>query len=251
MTIDLEDPQEEPAEEQVLDINHPPFVLLRVRRGVDHRLEQIWDICQQYGAHIIGGYVRFMISPDEHTAPANDVDIFLDLKENETMEGTQQRYKDICDRFETIYDMTHNGPLSSYYYDETGGSVSVNVIMPRSDETMVTIGSIYEIMEMFDFPIVRCALRSLEVASADPDFLVDEKEKRLQWKHINCPVAAVFRMMKYSKKGYFARPKEVAKLFIDWDNRTPEYRERLLAGLAREDPDEDQINELETLLWVD
>jgi hypothetical protein len=96
-------------------------------------------------------------------------------------------------------------------------------------------------------------LNSKEVL-ADECFVEDEMAHRLCFKNIHCPVSSLLRAIKYGKKGYFIPPREAVKLFRDWDGRSKEYRERVLKLFDKSkdgDITQEEIDDLEKLLWID
>jgi hypothetical protein len=74
----------------------------------------------------------------------------------------------------------------------------------------------------------------------------------------------VFRLIKYTKRGYWVTPREVLKLFVDWENRDDEYRLKIVELFKKSEsfdpdaPDEskgglskEEIDELEELMRID
>ena len=240
----------------ILDPNNESWHLLPILRGADE-IGHLAMLCQKYNLAIIGGYARYMCSPDPGTAPAGDIDLFFLKLPGEILDEPQERFEEAWQELNHLYDNLNQGPLSTYFFDEdtgnTGSLIAANLIEPRSDVNMITHGSVYEILEMFDFPVVRAAwLPSYEGhIIVDPDFKEDELKKSLHWKHINCPVAGIFRFAKYYKKGYFGRPREIVRLFQAWDELDDEYKTALVTALNRDDLSEEEIMDLERLLWVD
>lgn len=240
----------EPA--PVLDPDDNAWHLQPTRRRLTEHFMQVWDICQRLGLHIIGGYARYLASPNEGQVIPGDIDVFIG--ECDRIADEQITFGRATEAFLEIFDDMKKNPLSNYFFMAERNDpeqVSVNLIIPRRDEMMVTVGTVYEILEMFDFTVVRAAVKDPYTIIVDPDFMKDEKAKQLNWRHINCPLAAIFRLVKYSRKGYFARPAEVVKLFLDWENRDEEYKQRLLELLDNTDLSEEEIMTLERLLWVD
>ena len=236
--------------EPKVDPDNPAWMILPVQRGVSDEFVKLWDVLKEHGAHVIGGWVRWMISPDFNTSVPSDIDVFMDEQPDPAGRCAQLR-----EALKDLYSQCNVGPLSWYYYNEKTAEedqgLSVNLVVPRLGEYMRTFGTIYEILGMFDFTVVRCGLKSLTEAVADVDFLEDERRKVLYWKHINCPLAGIFRLLKYTAKGYHAGPREVAKLLYEWDVRPPEYKAQLKNALEEDEPTEEEIMRLEHLLWVD
>jgi hypothetical protein len=111
------------------------------------------------------------------------------------------------------------------------------------------------ILKNFDFTIIRVGILSEEEVLADADFEHDEKNRLLRFKNIHCPVSSTLRCMKYSRKGYYLRPFESLKLFIDWSNRTDDYRAELVGFLEKADEGDgltrEEVDELEKLMRID
>jgi len=136
------------------------------------------------------------------------------------------------------------------------------IIKPVIEGKIVTLGTEEEIINNFDFSIVRAAILSPTEVLVDEDFEEDEKHHLLRLKNIHCPISSLLRCCKYARKGYFMRPAEALKLFNDWVDRGEEYRVRILElfktsafgekdegnpnGISRE-----EIDELEALLRID
>jgi len=132
--------------------------------------------------------------------------------------------------------------------------VVVEVVKPFGNQYMKTFGKPEEVVVRFDFSVVRAYLidnnSSQLQAYVDERFDEDTAAKHLVITHINCPVAVAQRVAKYAKKGYSIGIRELIKLFVEWQNRPPEYRNRLLELLRRE-LSEEEFTELERLLRID
>lgn len=129
------------------------------------------------------------------------------------------------------------------------------MIKPIREGKIVASGEMKEILENFDFTVIRCGFTSSQEILVDADFLHDEERKILRLKNIHCPISSTLRCMKYAAKGYWLKPFETLKLFLDWDSRSDEYRNKLVdflekskegEGLSKED-----ITELEALMRID
>jgi len=143
----------------------------------------------------------------------------------------------------------------------------VQLIIPFKNEWMQTYGRVDEVIGQFDFTVVMAALDAftssrvtadgVEYTSCfytfeDEDFRKDSKKKRLYIRHINCPIAVAMRVNKYSAKGFFIGPKEIIKLFKEWNNRPESYRKRLERFADSNDSlDPKEWWEIEKLLRID
>ena len=131
----------------------------------------------------------------------------------------------------------------------------IQLIKPMQEARIVSFGDKKTILENFDFTVIRAAIISSEQVYVDADFLHDEKHTLLRLKNIHCPVSSSLRCMKYSRKGYWLRPFECLKLFIDWTDRPDEYRVKLVEFLHKASENDglsqEEVDELETMMRID
>lgn len=226
------------------------LVRIKVRRGATE-LKGVINRAENYGMLIIGGYVRWMCSTRYNVERPGDVDLFPKEEGNEEAFHEYLLSKGFEVRHESEVAYTYNRHERLPYRLWP----NLQVIKGFRDGATVTVGSLEEIINNFDFTVVRVGLINKTYALADPDFKKDEEAKRLRWKNIHCPISAVIRACKYVKKGYSVRPMEVLRLFHDWDDRSDEYKERLgelfLASQNEEEFSDEQLFELERLLRID
>lgn len=232
------------------------FLAVPIIRGFTE-IEEIFDIAYGNSCWICGGYPRYMCSPRKDPVPAGDVDIFP---------VDQTAYDKVLLAFKLLdYTTKHENAISTTLKNPDKGknayTPTVQLIKPVNEGKVVTTGDFYEILDNFDFTVVRIGMISSISCMADPDFLADEKAGKLVFKNIHCPVSSTYRAMKYSKKGYYLPTKEALKLFVDWTNRGEDYQHKLIESFAKtEETDEDgkkkelsqkEIDELEALLRID
>lgn len=138
----------------------------------------------------------------------------------------------------------------------------VQVIQPFENRWMRTFGSVSQVIGQFDFTVVMAAIQkqhpangSVElksyIAYEHEDFRKDTKRKRLIIQHINCPIAVSMRVNKYCAKGFYIGPKEIIKLFKEWDSREQSYKDRLIQLADRDNLDPQEWWEIEKLLRID
>jgi len=238
-----------------------PYKKIPIRRGF-YEIKSLFEICQKAGATICGGYARFCCSPlpTQKVVIPGDVDMFP-----HTEEATE---KVLAALLEIGFEKHHENHVSITLKPKKGKESDLayiptpQIIKPMIEGKIVTLGTIEEILENFDFTIVRAAIFSSEECIVDEEFENDEQHKLLRLRNIHCPVSSLLRCCKYAQKGYFMRPAEAIKLFNDWMDRGEEYRERLLelfkesqkGKKSEENPDgmtQKDINELEKLLRID
>ena len=201
---------------------------------------------------ICGGYVRYMCSLNRNPIEAHDVDIYC--KHDDAFEA-QKKVLDqhLQAKHESDVAVTYSRPEerdNPFYI-----CPPVQLIRPVREGAIVANGEMEEIIDNFDFSVIRCALLSEVSALVDANFHHDEEKQLLRIRNIHCPISSMFRCIKYGKKGYFMPPSEAVKLFIDWENRTDEYRSKIITYLERanegEGLSEEEIDELEAMMQID
>ena len=178
-----------------------------------------------------GGYVRWAASPSLNPAAYGDLDAYA-----ETMEQHEEAKKRLQGFIKK--EPTFDSPVAtSFTFDGTAleGAPKLQLIKPVGDGNTVLSGTLTDIIENFDFSIIRIGVDpkvSLDYALADDDFIQDEMNKVLNVKKIHCPISAIKRIAKYREKGYAVSNENLMKLFTDWDGRTPEYKKDLSEAMA-------------------
>lgn len=239
--------------------NQPPpegWIQIPVLRGV-YEIEPLLNLCDTIGGRIIGGYARFCCSPRENPDRAGDVDIFPVGASSEDCERIYESWKTalasagLVAKHENNVSITYEKPEKPPF----NRCPTIQLIKPVSEGAILTMGSVEDVLGNFDFTIVRVSLNSdRRTATAWASFNDDEQSRRLRILNIHCPISSLLRVMKYARKGYYMRPIEAMKLFADWENRTPEYRNRMadlfLTGTMGK-LEKKEVDELEKLLRVD
>lgn len=231
------------------------FVRLPILRGFSE-IAPIWALAETHGSMICGGYARYCASQLRHPPSASDVDLF---PQSDTGHETLiAAIKDIG------FEIKHENDISVTFKTlDTHADIRwttcpvIQVIKPVLAGAIVTVGPVEEILNNFDFTIVRAAVVSPTEVLADADFIEHDKAWKLCLKNIHCPVSSLMRCIKYSKKGYWLGLAESTKLFLDWNERGPEYQQKLLDLIAKmktpegEEPNKEDIEELEKLMNID
>lgn len=232
-----------------------------LRRGF-YEITAIFALCQKAGATICGGYARFCASPRPTTKvlPAGDVDLFPHSEDASKIL--------LANLLAMGFEIAHENHVSismKANKDNEGKLAHIptpQIIKPVIEGAIVTLGTTEEILENFDFTIVRAAIISPTEVMVDDDFEDDENHGILRLKNIHCPISSLLRCCKYARKGYFLRPAEALKLFLDWTNRGDDYRQRMVelfqesakGKASSENPNgmtQEEIDELESLLRID
>jgi hypothetical protein len=231
-----------------------------ISRPLKHVLpiEEVARLVSEYG-FIAGSCARFMAHPEAELY--NDIDVFC-----LTEDSFPHLFKVLFDAYGAPTGESPNAirfTMMKRRVDRKTGEhrtlsiVDITLIKPFKNEFMQTYGDGITVLGQFDFTVAQVLIwwndldEELYVGFTR-NFLRDMKDKRLVLNHINCPVAIAQRIHKYGKKGYKIGVREIMKLFIEWDKRTPEYRARLGQLLTvTSSLSDDEFLEMERLLRMD
>ncbi len=226
---------------------------LEIKRGLTE-ITSVLNYLEGKDAFICGGYVRYCLSPQQNPVKATDVDIYCKNEETFTQIKLDFATERLIIRHENNMALTYKQPSQGKYsYCPT-----LQLIKPIKEGKVVATGEIKDILENFDFTVIRCAIVKSGtgyIGIADDDFEKDESSKFLRIKNIHCPISSTLRFMKYASKGYYTRPLQIVKLFSDWDNRGEEYKLKIIDKLKEiengKELTQEEIDELETLMRID
>lgn len=236
----------------------PPegWVQIPIRRGL-FEITKLLDLRDQCGGLIIGGYARYCCSERETPHPAHDVDIFPISEDKDRSESIFQAWKAAFEK-EGLKVLHENEVSITYEKSLTGPFLAcpvIQLIKPMTVGAIHTEGTVEEVLANFDFTIVRVALNPDRLtATAWASFVQDDNKALLRILNIHCPISSLLRVCKYARKGYYCRPAEAMKLFIDWQNRSPDYKAGILKLFEKGNLGEitkGEVEELEKLLHVD
>lgn len=232
------------------------FEEARILRGMYETLP-LFETLDPSKAFICGGYARWMCSPRQEPVQPSDVDVYC--FDQGTFDGLRDIFSetlkkkhenDVCISFEKPKDSKH------VYF----GIPPIQLIKPMRHARVVTDGTMEEILRNFDFTVIRIGIQfSKETKTAtglaDADFIHDETGKILRLKNIHCPISSNYRVIKYCRRGYWIRPAQMLKLFLDWEQRDATYRARIVDYLTRSQEGktltQEEINDLEALMRID
>jgi hypothetical protein len=234
------------------------FKTTKLLRGFTE-ISVLYDLAQKNDCVICGGYARYCASPlsTKKVKEAWDVDIFP-----KSEQACDDMLKDLISLgYKKDYEnhVSITMAVKGKKHPELNSIPTPQIIKPVIEGKIVTLGTVEEILNNFDFTIVRAAIISPTEVMVDEDFLDDELHGILRLKNIHCPISSLLRCCKYARKGYFMRPFEALKLFQDWTNRGPDYQLRIIelfskSSLGDKDPNKitrKEIDELEALLRID
>lgn len=226
-----------------------PYTTARLLRG----FTEVSDLFEFIGddAIICGGWARWCASTHKKPKLASDVDVYCKSEES---------FNKLRDAFAATGKMpVYAEKPVAITYDKAQtmfpGCPRIQLIKPMVQGRVVTMGTASEILDNFDFSVVRACLLSPKEVLVDEHFAEDEENGVLRINNIHCPISTMYRVIKYIDKGYWIRPMEMVKLFVDWEERPEEYRTQLVAIFGDiaggKEMSKEDIDELEALLHID
>lgn len=227
--------------------HEPDFEIFKLTDFRDSRLnniKEIFSLCFDYRGKLFlcGGWLRWFLNyhltnqmlvqadvrfpRKTETIPAKDVDLYC--KDQDTFDGVKKIF-----RYKLRLNKAFESPNAITYARKANWLLPpIQLIKPLQQGKMVTMGTLREILSNFDFTIIRVGmdhdLLDQNSALIDVNFKEDELNHKLVVKNIHCPVSSLQRVIKYCKKGYTIRSKELIKFFIDWENRDSQYKKDLV-----------------------
>jgi hypothetical protein len=219
-------------------------------------LNDLFDNFIQDDGFICGGFARVCLEEKEDFKDCSDIDIYC--KNIEAFDRIKDRF------LSDLYIEDRVSPIAISLKYAFSGKYPIQLIKPFDAGFIHTSSeSVIEVLNNFDFTITRAAIYRVEIFSAfdktkksykleaiaDEDFF--NSSNTLVIKNIHCPVAQVYRIAKYIKKGFTVRTMEIVKVLMDWENRPLQYKQNLIEALQKEDPTQEEIDKMEKLLHVD
>lgn len=184
----------------------PKFVAGTMIRG-DSVVRQIAKILGDSKCFICGGFAKLACSPRKKPSVAGDIDLYSE---------TEEEFEKICERFRSAgFKQKNESPTQRTFIDDRfrlfGGKIKleIQIIKPIKQGGVVMVGTVEEILANFDFTVSRVAIRLDGSVIMDEKFEEHEKSRILSIRAIHCPIAQVYRIAKYTKKGYFCSVGEV------------------------------------------
>lgn len=229
------------------------YVKANVLRG-GYEIEMLYLEMSKIGGLICGGYVRWMCSQADQPVPPGDIDVYFPSeKDYERAKALFTNKYGLSVKHENAVSLTFAKPPVG---NALRGCRDIQLIKPINEGNVNTIHTgIEDVLNNFDFTVVRAGLLNPRLALIDADFDHDEPRKILRLKNIHCPVGSTLRCMKYSRKGYWLPPTQALKLFFDWDQRPDEYINRLVEFVTKANDGEGltrkEIDEMEAMMRID
>jgi len=197
---------------------------LSVIRGFNKDIGIIYDAMRSVTnrAWIAGGYAAYCVSQNIQPPKPGDVDIF------------PQSERDFMRLCECFYDMcwTQSSSERAISFAIAGIDEDIQVIRPGENHWTPR-----KLVSDFDFTVCRAVMLSPTCVLVDSWFESDTLNNRLRIMNINNPMGAMMRIAKYSQKGYEIAPSEYVKILEDFQQASPESRQKLLNDFRHEDWD--------------
>lgn len=226
-----------------------------LERALDFLIER--DFAEN--VYVCGGYLRWACSPVPDPVPPGDVDLYC------VDEDTYKRLRWHLVRTLQRKRKAENAVSVTFLKEKRVenpffGLPAVQLIKPLDDGNVKTNGDLFDVLSNFDFSIIRLGaaigvIKTFRTVSADIDYHEHETKKQIVIKNIHCPISSTYRVIKYTRRGYWVNTPEILKLFSDWDLRDDDYRRQLFNFFDRLDegnePTEDEILHIERLLRID
>lgn len=198
------------------DIGRVGWATIPIRRG-SAEMEPLLELCRMHGARVMGGFARFMCSPNEKPVRPSDVDVFP----IGSMAECNVAFSRLCDAFRTAgLVVRHESAVAlTFAPSDRACSARIQLIRPlkRSDPSMPM--SVLDVLGAFDFSVVRVAINTDgKTAIASPYFCDDERSRTLRIEAISAPVGSLMRVIKFARKGYRLPAEEAMKLLGCWES---------------------------------
>ncbi|WP_119071591.1 hypothetical protein [Aggregatilinea lenta] len=203
------------------------YVKIPIRRGFE-QIDWLLDLLAGLPFVVAGGFARYCATPQHIPLGATqrgqqpDIDLFP-----YQAGAAAAMIERLVDHGLTVKHASDYATTFSWPYEELrmGGSFApdIQIIHWHRDWH-----SAEDILDSFDFANSAVALMGC-YALAHPLFEEAEEHDTLRIVAIDDPVRCLKRVMKYARKGYDVPYTELARLFLEWDRRSPAYRARVAA----------------------
>lgn len=197
---------------------------------------QFFNKIYELGGFIAGGYAKQLLfsasdiirrdNEMKNIMLASDVDIFCKTKES---------YSALSEFLHThiMFTNTIDGLFESFYFNEQDFHEDVG-LMPQKVQLILptdrpnagdnlAYGTPTELIKGFDFSVCAAAVEKESDGTYSvimhPELLYDIFAKTLRIISIRCPVALVWRIMKYVRKGFYLPTEDLSYIFKYWDDR--------------------------------
>lgn len=197
-----------------------------VTRTVDKPMREFLTQFQDL-AFVAGSAARRVVMGPKADEP-HDIDLFLYDRDS---------FSDVCDTLQSLGYGEQVRRLAVTYVRPSivGDSIPVQVVIPTEDEFQRTFGEPEAVLSQFAFTAQQFAVEAKDGkirATYSVRAINDARSRRLKVASIGSPILVAWAAMKYTAKGYFLEPSDLAELFTAWESRDATYKARAVE-LAR------------------
>lgn len=215
------------------------YIATPIKRHLDI-IKLVFDLTGGEG-FIAGGFARYCVSDKEDPIVPNDIDVFCGNEDAfNRIVARLKAHKDVKRKTKTEIETKFEYRMSTGFHKNF---YSIQVIRPTQIMNMVSEGDYERILDNFDFTIAKVALINNQediIALAYEKFHEHDVGNKLVLTNIHCPISSMKRVIKYCNKGYHIESSELLKLFKDYENRTPEWKDLVTKGLSHTDMNKEE-----------
>ena len=182
---------------------------------------------------VAGGYPRYLLA--ENAPEPEDIDLFF----------YQPEYIDYVEKILQAMNyqkLSETRAALTYCIRGDADALPVQLVKPAGQSAMRgRTGTVTEVLSTFDFSVNQFALASTRsgviTQTVGEHTWSDQTHLRLRIVDNSHPLALIYRMMKYTKKGYYTPRSEAARLFIGWDATSPRLKNWVHEEMTRIEDD--------------
>jgi hypothetical protein len=186
----------------------PVWKKVSLKRGFEE-LQKFWPVIESMDVVIAGGFARYCASEANPVADPGDLDIFTFTQDAFDALVGLIKACGVTKNNQTEMAITFNPGQSGLFATNR----PIQVVRPVKD-----VSKPEDILVRFDISAVRAAILSPSEILIDRDFQSAERDKKIVFKNIISPISALYRLGKYSQKGYTASVLEILKILKVWDD---------------------------------
>jgi hypothetical protein len=205
-----------------------PYFFAKPIRGYDYVIPLLAEL-RNCGVNcfIAGGFARWVLSPNELTPIADDIDIYFYDQESFSIAKTVLI---VNNKF--VLNMETDNALTISPPSDTGiwTPLHVQLIKPHGKR----VGNIFDVLDTFDLNICQAALQIDQQSDtlqgyASYEFTKGENKQVVKILTCESPLSVLVRCCKYSAKGYRVPAKELLKPLLHWDEQSAEDKAKIKA----------------------
>jgi hypothetical protein len=197
-----------------------PLVAGRIRRG-ESVVRHVFAALDGADCFIAGGFARYACSPHRTPVAADDIDIYC-----VTADAFEKAKIALVKAGLT---QTKNTTASLSFRDKRPRwrrqlNDVIQLVKPINLGDISLFGSVETVLSGADLSVLQVAIINPSTVLQYSSFEEDELRRQVIFNSIPCPVMAIYRLCKYSEKGYQIPATELIKVFEAWDAKPTGYK---------------------------